>query len=69
MLYMTSDGFTEQFGGKEDKMFGYAKFKKLISDSKDQPMEAQKESFYRSFKNWRGAGKQIDDICVMGVRV
>ena len=68
MLYMTSDGFTEQFGGKEDKMFGYAKFKKLISDSKDQPMETQREAFYRSFKNWRGAGRQIDDICVMGVR-
>ncbi|HIA35213.1 MAG TPA: tetratricopeptide repeat protein, partial [Flavobacteriales bacterium] len=69
MLYMTSDGFTEQFGGKDDKMFGYAKFKKLISDSKDQPMEAQKEAFYRSFKNWRGSQRQIDDICVMGVRV
>jgi len=69
MLYMTSDGFAEQFGGKDDKMFGYAKFKKLISGCKDQPMEQQKETFYRAFKNWKGSQRQIDDICVMGIRV
>ena len=26
MVYMTSDGYTEQFGGKENKMFGFKKF-------------------------------------------
>ena len=68
MLYMTSDGFTEQFGGKENKMYGYRKFRKLIIDCSHQPMEQQKKQFYRSFKNWRGSQKQIDDICVMGLR-
>ena len=27
-LYMTSDGFVEQFGGKDEKMFGFDKFNK-----------------------------------------
>ena len=68
MLYMTSDGYTEQFGGKENKMFGYEKFKKLIATCKEQDMDEQREQFYRTFNNWKGGGKQIDDICVMGVR-
>ena len=69
VVYMTSDGYIEQFGGKDDKMFGYEKFKKLIAGCKDQPMEEQRKQFYRTFNNWKGGSRQIDDICVMGVRI
>ena len=69
VVYMTSDGFIEQFGGKDNKMFGYEKFKKLIAGCKDQPMEEQRKQFYQTFNNWKGGSRQIDDICVMGVRI
>ena len=68
-LYMTSDGFVEQFGGKDEKMFGFDKFNKLITSCKDQPMDQQKKSFYRSFNNWKGGDMQIDDVCVFGIRI
>ena len=68
-LYMTSDGYIEQFGGRDEKMFGYDKFKKLISSCKEQPMDQQKKSFYRSFNNWKGGGMQIDDVCVFGIKI
>ena len=68
VMYMTSDGYTEQFGGKDMKMFGYKKFKKLINGCKDQSMEEQREQFYQTFNNWKGGSKQIDDVCVLGLR-
>ena len=69
LLYMTSDGFTEQFGGKENKLYGIKRFKILIMKSTDLSMEEQKEKLSRSYNNWKGAQKQIDDVCVMGIRV
>lgn len=68
-IYMTSDGFTEQFGGKENKLYGFTRFKNLILNSKDLSMEKQKEIFSRSYSNWKGAQKQIDDVCLMGIKV
>ena len=69
LLYMTSDGFTEQFGGKENKLYGIKRFKNLILASNDLSMEEQKEKFSRSYKTWKGAKKQIDDVCLMGIWV
>ena len=66
---MTSDGFTEQFGGKNNKMFGYTKFKKLILDNMNKPMDVQKANFYQTFNNWKGGKGQIDDVCVMGIKI
>lgn len=69
IIYMSSDGFTEQFGGKNNKMFGYAKFKKLLLDNLDKPMDVQKNNFYQAFNNWKGGRGQIDDVCVMGIKI
>ena len=68
-IYIFSDGFADQFGGEKGKKFKKANFKKLMLSIKDQPMSEQKVIIEQKFNNWKGQLKQIDDVCVMGVRI
>ena len=69
-IYLFTDGFADQFGGVNDKKFGYKKFKKLILSVQDKSMKKQNETLSLSLKNWMKecGAEQIDDVCVMGVK-
>ncbi len=69
LLYTFSDGFADQFGGKNGKKFKYRPFKRLLLEIKNEPMEKQHEILNEAFEEWRGAHEQIDDVCIIGVRV
>ena len=68
-IYLTSDGLTDQFGGKNRKKFGRPAFMQLLSSIKDEPMAEQKSIVDKIIADWKGNFEQIDDICVMGIRV
>ena len=69
MLYVFSDGFSDQFGGTKGKKYYAANFQKFLLRIKDDPLEAQKEKIIEEFKQWKGMGEQIDDVCIIGVRI
>ncbi|MFB6306298.1 MAG: PP2C family protein-serine/threonine phosphatase, partial [Flavobacteriales bacterium] len=69
MLYMFSDGFMDQFGGEKGKKMKSLPFKKLLLSVSNYEMEDQKSYLKDYFKNWKGDYAQLDDICVMGVKV
>ena len=68
-LYMFSDGYADQFGGKRDKKFLIKNLKKLLLNISKKSVSEQKKIIYKRFKEWKGAGSQIDDIIVMGIRI
>ena len=68
-LYIFSDGFADQFGGKKGKKFMYKPFKRLITDLSELKMRAQEKKLFYAFDDWKGELEQIDDVCVMGVRI
>jgi serine phosphatase RsbU (regulator of sigma subunit) len=68
-VYVFSDGFVDQFGGSQRKKFKTQKFKDLLLEIQSEPMELQKKILEESFEKWRGNIEQIDDVCVIGVRV
>jgi serine phosphatase RsbU (regulator of sigma subunit) len=68
-LYLTTDGYTDQFGGPNRKKFGLINFKELISSNNYLSMEKQKHNFLKAFQEWKGTNSQIDDICIMGIRL
>ena len=43
--------------------------KKFVLSVQDQDMQTQLASFYKEFNVWKGSHEQIDDVCVMGVRI
>lgn len=68
-LYLFSDGFADQFGGTRGKKFMYKPFKILLLQNSSLPMKEQLDKLLKSFTDWKGKLDQIDDVCVLGVRV
>ena len=68
-VYAFSDGFADQFGGSAGKKYKYARFKDFLLQIKDQSMPEQKEQINREFESWKGSYEQLDDVCIIGVRI
>ena len=64
-----SDGFPDQFGGDKLKKYMSKKLKKFLLSISHKPMEEQKELLMQEFENWRKDTEQVDDVCVIGVRI
>jgi hypothetical protein len=45
------------------------KYRKFLHSIAELPAEEQKQKMEQEFNNWKGSQDQIDDVCVMGVRV
>jgi len=68
-IYMFTDGFADQFGGEKGKKFKYKPFRNLIAENSNLPMEQQRTHLDYSFEKWRGEFEQVDDICLIGIRL
>lgn len=68
-IYVFTDGYQDQFGGEKGKKLKAANFKKLLLSIQSESMERQKELIAEQFDNWKGEFEQIDDVCVIGVRI
>jgi tetratricopeptide (TPR) repeat protein len=68
-IYLFTDGYADQFGGENGKKFKYKQFKESILAIHDRPMEEQKEHLETTFENWKGELEQVDDVCVIGIRI
>jgi serine phosphatase RsbU (regulator of sigma subunit) len=68
-FYIFSDGFVDQYGGEKRKKFKTSNFKKLLLSVQAESMKNQKKVIEDAFEEWRGSYEQIDDVCVIGVRI
>jgi len=69
ILYLFTDGYADQFGGAKGKKYSKGKFKQLLISIQDLPMNEQREALYNAHKQWRNTQEQVDDICVIGVKI
>lgn len=68
-IYLFSDGFVDQFGGNKEKKYKAANFRKLLLSIQQEPMDKQQQLINATFENWKGKLEQVDDVCVIGVRI
>ena len=68
-IYIFSDGYVDQFGGVKGKKLKAKAFRELLLSIQDKNMEDQRNIVDESFETWRGNLEQIDDVCVIGVKV
>ncbi|MDP3145770.1 MAG: tetratricopeptide repeat protein [Bacteroidota bacterium] len=68
-LYLFTDGFQDQFGGENAKKFKAAKFKDLLVSINMYSVQKQKQLIENCFQEWKGDLEQVDDICVIGIRL
>jgi serine phosphatase RsbU (regulator of sigma subunit) len=68
-LYMFSDGYTDQFGGKKGKKYSSKRFKQTLLAIQNLDMQEQKNFLAKEINEWKQGLEQVDDICVLGFRI
>lgn len=68
-VYLFSNGFVDQFGGPNGKKYKYAEFKKYLLSIAGNNLPEQKNLLSKEFEIWKNDYEQIDDVCIIGVRV
>ena len=69
MIFAFTDGMPDQFGGPIGKKYMYRKLKELMTKISSLPLNEQKEVIASSFRDWKGDLEQVDDVCIIGIRV
>ena len=69
MIYISTDGFIDQFGGSNNKKFKKGRFLNLLKKLYNLPIKEQYTTIKQEFLNWKGNNPQIDDILVFGLRI
>ncbi len=68
-IYVFTDGYADQFGGEKGKKMMYKPFKNLLLSIQDKSMSEQKIILEQHFKEWKGSLEQVDDVCIIGMRI
>lgn len=68
-LYLFTDGYMDQFGGPNNKKYNLANFKNLLTEIHNDTMEDQRKKVETSIQQWKGGGKQIDDMLIIGIEL
>jgi serine phosphatase RsbU (regulator of sigma subunit) len=70
-LYLFSDGFADQFGGKSRKKYQKRRFMDYLMSINKYSMPEQSDMLFEEIEQWREANNedQTDDIMVIGIRV
>jgi len=68
-LYMFTDGYQDQFGGPKGKKFKSKNLMELLLSIQHLSMADQKRELNQTFLNWKGDLEQVDDVCLLGVKV
>lgn len=69
MIYMSSDGYADQFGSPEMKKFKTINLKRVLSEVWNLPLTEQKSRLEKVILDWKGELPQVDDIMLIGMRI
>ena len=68
-LYFYTDGYADQFGGEKGKKFKYANLNKLLLENSHLELSALNLKLETFFHEWKGDLEQVDDVCIIGVKI
>lgn len=68
-IYTLTDGFQDQFGGPKGKKFMIKRMREYVLSISHLPMAEQHQKLNEAFSDWKGDLEQVDDVCVIGVRI
>jgi ligand-binding sensor domain-containing protein/serine phosphatase RsbU (regulator of sigma subunit) len=69
MVFLFTDGYADQFGGPKGKKFKYKQLENLLLSNNLLDLEEQSEILKKEFEKWRGDLEQVDDVCLIGIRI
>jgi sigma-B regulation protein RsbU (phosphoserine phosphatase) len=69
VLFAATDGLADQFGGPKGKKFKYKQMEEIFLKAASSDLKIQKEELSSRFSNWKGNLEQVDDVCVVGMKL
>ena len=69
VVYLFTDGYADEFGGEKGKKLKYQPFRNLLQTNVQNKMKDQEGALLSFLEEWMHDFEQVDDICVMGVRI
>ncbi|MEO1049289.1 MAG: tetratricopeptide repeat protein [Bacteroidota bacterium] len=69
VFYTYSDGFQDQFGGKDNSKYLSKRFREFLFEISSLPIATQKDKLEKELSDWIGGGKQTDDIIIIGFKI
>lgn len=67
-VFLFSDGFPDQKGGKEGRKLMIRNFRQLLETLPADDMNAVKTTLQDFHSDWKGSEKQVDDILIIGFK-
>lgn len=68
-IYMSTDGYADQFGGPEGKKFMTKRLKELLISNYPNTIAEQEKNITDTIIAWKGEYEQVDDIQMIGIRI
>lgn len=68
-FYLFTDGLADQFGGPKGKKFKYKQFSDTLLTNKDLTLNEQLVYINKVFLEWKSNLEQVDDVCVIGIKI
>ena len=68
-IYLFTDGYPDQFGGSKGKKFKYKQLEELLHLNHSLNLNTQLEILDHTLTEWMGNLEQIDDVCVVGIKL
>lgn len=68
-FYIFTDGYADQFGGKNNKKYSTRRFKELIVKNNPESFVMQENNIKLEHTQWKGPNEQVDDILVIGFKL
>ncbi|MDP1800322.1 MAG: SpoIIE family protein phosphatase, partial [Bacteroidota bacterium] len=79
VIVMFTDGYADQFGGptalihgnlyRQGKKFMYKRLEELLMKHSSEDMKVIKQKLEVALTEWQGDLEQIDDVCLIGIRI
>lgn len=68
-FYLYTDGIIDQFGGENSKKFKISGLKKILTAVYQKDIVSQETELINTFESWKKNQEQLDDVCIVGVKV
>lgn len=68
-VFLYTDGFADQFGGPKGKKFKYKPLDEFLKEGITEDLQNQHDRLKNKFLEWKGDLEQVDDVCIIGIRL
>lgn len=68
ILYICTDGFSDQFDKENKTKFGTKRLKELLHDLQRYDFELHENIIKNTYMGWKGKNTQVDDVLLLGIK-